>query len=78
MESEMDEEKKVAASEPSLEDDGEDEPSIRSGDPPPPLPQEKPDIPNGGLTAWLQVLGSFVLFLNSWYCCHVLHLPGWD
>ena len=24
-------------------------------------------IPNGGLTAWLQVLGAFVLFFNSWY-----------
>ncbi|KAK9452843.1 major facilitator superfamily domain-containing protein [Dipodascopsis uninucleata] len=24
------------------------------------------DIPNGGLKAWLQVAGSFVLFMNSW------------
>lgn len=24
-------------------------------------------IPNGGLTAWLQVLGGFFLFFNSWY-----------
>jgi hypothetical protein len=23
-------------------------------------------IPNGGFIAWLQVLGSFLLFLNSW------------
>lgn len=23
-------------------------------------------IPNGGLTAWLQVLGAFFLFFNSW------------
>jgi hypothetical protein len=23
--------------------------------------------PNGGLQAWLQVLGSFFLFFNSWY-----------
>lgn len=23
-------------------------------------------IPDGGLTAWLQVLGSFFLFFNSW------------
>lgn len=23
-------------------------------------------IPNGGLTAWLQVLGSFFLLFNSW------------
>jgi len=24
-------------------------------------------IPNGGLMAWLQVLGAFVLFFNTWY-----------
>jgi len=24
-------------------------------------------IPNGGLDAWLQVLGSFFLFFNSWF-----------
>jgi len=24
-------------------------------------------IPNGGLRAWLQVAGAFVLFLNSWW-----------
>lgn len=24
-------------------------------------------IPNGGLQAWLQVVGSFFLFMNSWY-----------
>src|ERR1700761_642353 len=24
------------------------------------------EIPNGGLKAWLQVLGSFILFFNSW------------
>lgn len=24
-------------------------------------------IPNGGLAAWLQVLGAFFLFFNSWY-----------
>lgn len=23
-------------------------------------------VPNGGLTAWLQVLGSFFLFFNTW------------
>jgi len=26
----------------------------------------KSKIPNGGLIAWLQVLGSFLLFFNSW------------
>jgi hypothetical protein len=25
-----------------------------------------PPPPDGGLTAWLQVLGSFFLFFNSW------------
>lgn len=24
-------------------------------------------VPNGGLTAWLQVAGSFALFFNTWY-----------
>jgi hypothetical protein len=26
-------------------------------------------VPNGGLTAWLQVAGAFVLFFNSWVSC---------
>lgn len=33
---------------------------------------EKPqalDIPDGGLNAWLQVLGAHFLFLNSWSVC---------
>ena len=25
------------------------------------------EIPNGGVKAWLQVLGSFFLFFNTWY-----------
>ena len=25
------------------------------------------EIPNGGFKAWLQVLGSFFLFFNSWF-----------
>lgn len=25
------------------------------------------NLPNGGLTAWLQVVGAFFLFFNSWY-----------
>ncbi|KAK0647956.1 Aspyridones efflux protein apdF [Lasiodiplodia hormozganensis] len=29
-----------------------------------PAPANEP--PNGGVTAWLQVLGSFILFLNTW------------
>jgi hypothetical protein len=26
-------------------------------------------IPNGGTMAWIQVLGSFFLFFNTWYVC---------
>ena len=39
----------------------------------PPIPETKERLhqgidppPNGGLTAWLQVLGSFFLFFNCW------------
>lgn len=31
----------------------------------PPIPANEP--PNGGLRAWLQVVGSFFLFFNTWY-----------
>lgn len=33
-----------------------------------PVPEKeiRKAIPNGGLLAWLQVLGSFLLFFNSW------------
>jgi len=33
-----------------------------------PVPEKetKSAIPNGGLLAWLQVLGSFLMFFNSW------------
>jgi hypothetical protein len=28
-------------------------------------------VPNGGMMAWLQVVGAFSLFFNSWYAyCH--------
>lgn len=30
-------------------------------------PNYSDEIPNGGLNAWLQVLGSFMTFLNTWY-----------
>jgi hypothetical protein len=26
--------------------------------------------PNGGLNAWLKVLGCFLLYSNIWYACH--------
>ncbi len=32
----------------------------------PPAPPSNDGPPNGGLTAWLQVLGSFMLFFNTW------------
>lgn len=42
------------------------------------LQQQKPPSgppggppPNGGLTAWLQVLGGFFLFFNTWVCLDV-------
>jgi len=49
---------------------------------PPTAPFANTEIPNGGLTAWLQVLGSFFLFFNSWYlpvsvtCHHFLPPPS--
>jgi hypothetical protein len=39
---------------------GEAEPEV-SNAPPSPGP-----IPNGGLQAWLQVLGAWILFFNTW------------
>lgn len=30
-------------------------------------------IPNGGFKAWLQVVGTFFIFFNTWYGC----LRGW-
>lgn len=41
---------------PELKDE-ESPPQLKSAD----------GIPNGGLRAWLQVLGSFMVFLNTWY-----------
>lgn len=31
-----------------------------------PVPSLKDAIPNGGFTAWLQVVGSFFLIFNTW------------
>ena len=36
-------------------------------------PEEPPD---GGLAAWMQVLGSFFLFFNCWYVTIPSKLPG--
>lgn len=35
-----------------------------------PSVRDASSIPNGGLWAWLQVLGSFFLLFNSWYVSH--------
>lgn len=37
---------------------------------PAPAASQQSQIPDGGLQAWLQVLGAHLLFFNSWY----LHL----
>lgn len=34
---------------------------------PAPAASQQSQIPNGGLQAWLQVLGAHLLFFNSWY-----------
>jgi hypothetical protein len=38
---------------------------IEAPAPAPPTPAGNA-VPNGGLTAWLQVVGSFFLMMNSW------------
>ena len=42
---------------------------------PPSAPDFNKDIPNGGLTAWLQVIGSFFLFFNTWFVPHFSSQP---
>ena len=32
-----------------------------------PFQASRPEIPDGGLFAWLQVAGAFCIFLNTWY-----------
>lgn len=44
----------------------------------PPQPKPADGIPNGGLRAWLQVLGSFMVFLNTWYAFCPLYLELLD
>lgn len=49
------------------EDSSGPEPSERTESP---IPADLPDhdhVPDGGLVAWLQVAGAFILFFNSWY-----------
>lgn len=51
----------VASSSPDIKSEADD--SERSEDAVP-TPDGAP--PNGGLVAWLQVVGAFILFMNSW------------
>lgn len=37
-------------------------------------PSPADTIPNGGLIAWLQVVGSFFLFFNSWLVCSLSNI----
>lgn len=39
----------------------------------PPL-KSSDEVPNGSLKAWLQVVGSFMAFLNTWYFLPLLSL----
>jgi hypothetical protein len=44
--------------------------SKEESDTPPLVAQGQPALnppPNGGLKAWVQVVGAFMLFFNSWY-----------
>ncbi|KAK8085325.1 major facilitator superfamily domain-containing protein [Apiospora hydei] len=63
-------EKKAAApdaSQTTLENGQQTNPDIESAPPAPAQPQAgPPPAPNGGITAWLQVLGAFMIFFNSW------------
>ncbi|KAH8817086.1 hypothetical protein F5884DRAFT_243136 [Xylogone sp. PMI_703] len=43
-----------------------DHPSGEASVESPPTEKHVTKFPNGGLNAWLQVAGSFVLFMNSW------------
>lgn len=41
-------------------------PDVESAPSAPPAQTGAPPAPNGGITAWLQVLGVFMIFFNSW------------
>jgi hypothetical protein len=60
-----------STTEDTIEEDGEAETSINAV---PPQATHADVIPDGGLVAWLQVLGSFFLFINCWYVA-LLFLP---
>lgn len=61
-------EKKAVASDASqttLENGQQNNPDVESA-PPASAQGGPPPAPNGGITAWLQVLGAFMIFFNSW------------
>ncbi|KAM3084419.1 hypothetical protein ACMFMG_001476 [Clarireedia jacksonii] len=53
-------------SESTKEEKSGDISEVRSHNETPIAPPQAPAIPDGGIVAWLQVLGSFFLFFNSW------------
>jgi hypothetical protein len=53
-------------SESTKEEKPGDESDVTGGIEAPVPPPQAPGIPDGGVVAWLQVLGSFFLFFNSW------------
>ncbi|KAK8052857.1 MFS monocarboxylate transporter [Apiospora saccharicola] len=62
-------EKKAVASDASqttLENGQQNKADVESAPPAAPAPGGPPPAPNGGVTAWLQVLGAFMIFFNSW------------
>ncbi|KAI0314322.1 MFS general substrate transporter [Amylostereum chailletii] len=52
--------------EKALRDSGTVTPTDEASSAPVPPPAPTSDIPDGGLVAWLQVVGAFILFFNSW------------
>lgn len=41
------------------------------------VPSSPQSPPNGGVRAWLQVLGSFCLYFNTWGKLHILVANRW-
>ena len=56
----------AAAAAPAPVDGGDIEKSVTNKSAAPSVNNIK-SVPNGGTAAWLQVLGAFFLFFNSWY-----------
>jgi hypothetical protein len=72
-----------AQAQPVQQDDVESKAALGSAATSEPAPIAKPahghvndlsSVPNGGLRAWLQVAGAFMLFFNTWY----VHYSGFQ